>query len=103
MAQARNTMMTWILRLVGFVLMGAGIFLAFKPIVVLADVVPVVGDLLSMGVGLFAFVMALALSLITISIGWLYYRPLVGVPLMAVAVGGLVSLYLVRKKRRAVA
>jgi hypothetical protein len=84
-----NTILTWVLRLVGFVLMALGIYLVLKPLVVLADVLPLLGNLLSMGVGLFACAIALVLSLVTIAVGWLFYRPLLGGALL---VGALLVL-----------
>lgn len=103
-AQAANTTLTWLLRLVGFVLMAAGIGLVFRPLVVLADVVPFIGNILSFGVGIFAAFVALPLSLTTIAIGWIVYRPLLGVVLLVVAgVIGVGFFALLRSRRRSVA
>lgn len=101
-AQAENTMLTWILRGVGVFLMWFGVMLMFRPLVVVADVVPMFGNVLQMGVGLFAALVALPLSLITIAIGWLYYRPLLGIALLAAA-AALIGLfiYLAKKKKPA--
>ena len=100
-AQGENVTMTWILRLGGFLLMAVGIYLVFKPLVVLADVLPFFGNLLSMGIGLFAGGIALVLSLLTIAIAWVFYRPLVGVGLLVagvVVLAGLVALSRGKKK-----
>jgi hypothetical protein len=43
------------------------------------------------------------LSRVTIAIGWLYYRPLLGVGLLAVAAALLVGLFLLGRSRRAAA
>lgn len=40
------------------------------------DWFPVVRDLVNIGLKAFAFCVASSLSLLTISIGWLFYRPL---------------------------
>lgn len=90
--ESANTMLTWILRLVGFVLMAFGIGMVFAPLAVVADVLPILGDLMRMGVGLFAIVIAGALSLATIAVAWLAYRPVLAVTLIVVGialVGGL--------------
>jgi hypothetical protein len=100
-AEAENVMMTWILRLVGFIAMAAGIFLFFKPLVVLADVIPIVGDLLGAGIGIFAVLVALPLSVITIAIGWVFYRPVLGIALLAGAVVILVGAIMWAKKAKA--
>lgn len=89
-AKAENAAMTWILRLVGVIMMFVGLALVFEPLGVLADVLPFMGDLLRLGTGLFAGLLTLALSLLTISVAWLFYRPLLGVPLLAGAVALLV-------------
>jgi len=86
-AQSDNTMMTWILRLVGFVLMMVGLNLIMKPLSVLASVVPFLGKLVEMGTGLIAFLLAASFSLVTIAIAWIYYRPLLGGLLIAGAIG----------------
>jgi hypothetical protein len=98
--EAENNLLTWVLRLVGFLLMAIGIYLVFKPLVTLADVVPFFGNLLSAGVGLFAAVIALVLSLITIAIGWLVYRPLLGIGLLAVAALLFVGLFMLGRSMR---
>lgn len=49
-------------------------FLVFFPTTV--DWFPVVRDLVNIGLKAFAFCIATSLSLLTISVGWLFYRPL---------------------------
>ena len=73
--EAENTMMTWILRLVGFILMAVGIALCFRPAVVLFDILPIFGDFVSMITGVIGLAIAFPLSLITIAIAWVAYRP----------------------------
>ncbi len=89
-AKAENAAMTWILRLVGLVMMFIGLALVFEPLGVLADILPFMGDLLRLGTGLFAGLLALSLSLLTISVAWVFYRPLLGVPLLVGSVALLV-------------
>lgn len=87
-----NDLMTWVLRLVGFGMMLFGLMLLFRPMSVLADIVPFFGTLVGYGTGLLAFLLALPLSLSTIAIGWIVYRPLLGIGLLVVSVGLLVLL-----------
>jgi hypothetical protein len=77
-AQADNTMLTWILRLVGFVVMLAGLAMILKPLSVVADVVPILGNIVGAGLGFIAFLISAVLSLTTIAIAWIVYRPLLG-------------------------
>jgi hypothetical protein len=89
-AMSRNTMLTWIVRAGGFLLMFIGLAAIFKPFAVVADVVPIVGTILRTGIGFFAFIVALPLTLITIAAAWLVYRPLLGGGLLILAIGLLV-------------
>jgi hypothetical protein len=98
--ESQNRMFTWILRGVGFLMMAFGLSMLFAPFAVAADVIPVLGDLLRLGTGLFAGVVAAALSLTTIAVGWVAYRPLVGVPLLLLAIGALVFLLRAGRARR---
>jgi len=63
---------------VGFLVMAIGIMLVFQPLVVIADVLPILGNFLGMGIALFAGVTAAGFSLLTIGIAWIYYRPVPG-------------------------
>jgi len=94
-AEKANKTLTWIFRAAGFLLMSIGLFLIFNPLAVVADVVPIFGSLLRAGVAGFVGLVASALSLVTISVAWLTYRPLLGIALLVLAaasVWGLVRL-----------
>ncbi|KAM9277088.1 transmembrane protein 43 [Morus bassanus] len=71
-----NTMKTWVLRGAGWLAMFVGISLMTRIFYTLVDWFPVVRDLVNIGLKAFAFCVASSLSLLTISIGWLFYRPL---------------------------
>ncbi|BDS07172.1 hypothetical protein NT6N_22120 [Oceaniferula spumae] len=94
-AQASNKTMTWILRVVGFVLMFLGFSLMFKPLSVVADVLPIAGTIVGVGTGIVSFLLAAPLSLITISIAWIFYRPLIGIPMLLLA--GVGIFFLIKK------
>ena len=89
-ALAANTMLTWILRGVGFILMFLGLALFFRPISVLGDVVPMFGSLLAFGTGLFAFIVSIGLSIGTVAVAWVVYRPVLGASLLVAAIAVLV-------------
>ena len=84
-ARTNNAIMTWLVRIGGFLLMFIGLSMVFKPLSVLADVLPILGDIVEMGMGLVAGLIALICSLVTIAIAWLFYRPILGGILLAVA------------------
>jgi hypothetical protein len=98
-AQKGNKQMGWILRLVGFVIMFIGLGLVFKPLSVVMDVLPILGDITGMATGFIAFMLSVVFSFITIAVAWIFYRPVFGVILLAVAIGIIV--YLRMKKGEA--
>ena len=85
-AHNANSMVCWALRLAGFLMMLFGLKMVFEPLRVIADVVPFIGSIVGMGTGFVAFVLAAGFSLLTIAIGWVFYRPLIGIPLLIVAI-----------------
>lgn len=95
-----NTMLTWGLRLGGFLLMTVGLALVFNPIAVVADVVPLFGDILRTGFVLAAAVVAASLSLVTIALAWLAYRPVLGILLVGVALALVVLVKLRGKSKK---
>ncbi|XP_026534097.1 transmembrane protein 43 [Notechis scutatus] len=70
-----NSMKTWGLRAAGWLSMFLGISLMTRIIYTLVDWFPVVRDLVNIGLKAFAFCLATSLSLLTISVGWFFYRP----------------------------
>lgn len=101
--EAANTTMTWALRLVGFVLMALGLGLVLAPVAVLADVLPILGDLMRMGLGVFAMVVAGALSLVTIATAWLAYRPVLAIMLIVLGAALVFGLWTLARRKKAVA
>ncbi len=89
-AQESNYFLTWMLRVIGFILMFVGLRLAARPLAVLGSVIPFVGRVIGFGTGLVAFFVALAFSAITIAIAWIFYRPLLAIALLVGAVGAIV-------------
>ena len=55
-AETENTIMAWLLRLGGFIAMFIGMVLLFRPLKVLADVLPFAGKIVGAGTGFIAFV-----------------------------------------------
>ncbi|CAL8337108.1 unnamed protein product [Lota lota] len=80
-----NAMKTWGLRVAGWALMFLGISLTTRILYTLVDWLPIVRELVSLGLKLFAFCVSCSLSLLIIASGWLFYRPLVALGLVAVA------------------
>lgn len=97
-AQAENAMLTWILRGVGFFVMFIGLAMVFRPIAVFGDVIPLFGSLLGAGVGIFAFMISAFLSLGTIAVAWILYRPLLAIGLLLLGAGAVALLVTVAMK-----
>ena len=98
-AQSGNTMMCWIVRLLGFFLMYLGLSMVFRPLSVLADVLPILGTIVGMGTGFVASVIALVCTLVTVAVAWIFYRPVLAVALLVAAGVGL--WFLVQRKPKA--
>ena len=84
-AEQANTVLTWVLRFVGFLVMLFGLLMLLRPIRVVADVVPFLGTLVGMGLGLVAFAVAAPLTLLTIAVAWIAHRPVLGIGLILIA------------------
>lgn len=100
-ARRGNKVLTWILRLAGYLLMVIGLGLIMRPLSVLADVIPLIGNLVARGTGAVALGCALPVALVTISIAWLVYRPLLGLAILLPAVFlGVYALKRARQERK---
>lgn len=98
-ARTNNAIMTWLIRLGGFLLMFFGLSTVFKPLSVLADVLPILGDIVGIGTGLVAGIISIVCSLVTIAIAWVFYRPILGILLIAIA--GFLVWMLIQKRKAA--
>ncbi len=96
-ARTNNAIMTWLIRLGGFLLMYFGLSMVFKPLSVFADVLPILGDIVGIGTGLVAGIISIVCALVTIAIAWVFYRPILGL-LLLVAAGALVWLLIQKRK-----
>jgi hypothetical protein len=83
-AQSANRIITWLLRLAGVVAMFIGFVLILSPLVVVADVVPFIGNILSGGASLVSLALTAVLAPVVIAIAWFWYRPLVSVIVLAI-------------------
>ncbi len=99
-AQSENTLFAWLLRLGGFVLMVIGFYLLFNPLAVIADIVPFIGNIVEFGTGILAFLLSLIISLTTIAIAWIFYRPVLAGVLLTIAVAVIIMGFRSGKKKR---
>jgi hypothetical protein len=95
----RNSLFAWGLRGAGFVLAWIGFNLLLRPLVVLADVVPLLGRLAGFGGAVVSGVLAALTSALGIGGGWLWHRPwLLGIVLLAIVSA---AVWLLRARRAA--
>ncbi|CAN5387343.1 hypothetical protein BH10PSE1_BH10PSE1_15270 [soil metagenome] len=88
-AQDVNRFITWIVRILGLVLLMTGFGMILAPLGVIADVLPLAGTIVRMGTGLVGFVLGLVVGTVTIAIAWFAFRPLLSIGILAV--GGLIA------------
>ncbi len=86
-AKAAASTFTWILRAVGFVMMLIGLCLLASPLAWLVSVLPFLEGVVDTAAFFLALVLSIPLTMITIAIAWMAYRPLLAAGLLA---GGLV-------------
>jgi hypothetical protein len=99
-AQKENTIMTWGIRIGGTLMMWIGLSMLFKPLAVLASVLPFLGNLISMGTKILAALITLPCAMLTIAFAWIAYRPLLAGGLIAIAVIAIVAMKFMPRKNR---
>ena len=92
-----NNIFLWILRIVGTLIVIFGLKGIFDFIATLLKVVPFVANIIGWGIGVVCTVVGIVWSLIIIALAWLFYRPLLGIGLLALA-GFLVWLFAFKGK-----
>ena len=97
-AQSANTIMTWILRVVGVIFLWIGFALFMSPLRVVAAVIPFLGRLVGVGTSIAALLLAVLVGTVTIAIAWFWYRPLLS---LAIIVAGFAIAYAVGKVGKA--
>lgn len=86
-AMSDNTMLTWGLRIFGFFLVFIGVSMLFQPLQVVADILPIFRDIVGMGLSFVGFMIAAPVTLLTIGVAWVFYRPMLGAALLIVGFG----------------
>jgi hypothetical protein len=104
--ERKAMLLRWVLRVGGLLFMFFGLILLMNPLSVFADVMPLLGSFVGLLSGGLAFLLSCAISILVISLSWLAFRPWIGIPLLALAVGCFIALIVMLargKSRRLVA
>lgn len=101
-AHNKNISETWTTRLGGVIFMFVAIHLIFRPIVAAAHFVPILGNLVELGLTTLTFVLGTALSILVIALGWIAARPTIGVFLLmgAIAIISTAAFFGMQKKEK---
>lgn len=92
-----NSLITWLLRIVGLIMVIAGLKMTFGILSMFFKWFPALGSIVDMGVGLVCSVVGFIWSLLIISIAWIFYRPIIGITLIAIA--AVIGLLLWKKSK----
>ena len=90
-----NNFLKWMFRFIGILLLVIGFGSILGPISAISSFVPILGNIVGTAVGLVSFLLGLSLGLVIIAIAWIRFRPLLGIGLLAIAIG---LIYLIIKK-----
>ena len=86
-----------IIRPLGVFLTCLGFYFLFAPIIATLSWIPLVGWLLSgivaVAAVIFAIVVGISISLLTIAVAWVFYRPLIGIMLLALCGAGVYFIF----------
>lgn len=98
-AQSANMVLTWVLRVVGLVLLAIGFSMLLAPLGVVADVIPPLGSLLRMGTGIVGMLLAVVVGFVTIAVAWFWYRPVLSLIIIAIGVAIAAALIFIGRSR----
>ena len=102
-AVSANTLITWLLRGAGLLLLTIGFALFLGPIGVILDVIPFLGSMARMGTGIIAFFLAILVGTTTIAIAWFWYRPVLAAGILAAGVIAAAAVYYLGRSRKVAA
>jgi len=102
-AETENTILTWVARIGGFILMWVGFSMMLGPLKVLADIIPFAGTIVGIGTAMIAAIISFVASVVIVAVAWLVVRPLLGGSLLVVALAALILGFRHARRRAAAA
>ncbi|MBR5657718.1 MAG: TMEM43 family protein [Prevotella sp.] len=83
--QTANTLKTWMVRILGIMMVIGAFKLIFGFVETLLKFIPFVSNIIGWGVGVICTVLGFVWSLTVIALAWLFYRPTLGFTLLAIS------------------
>lgn len=99
-AEESNTVVTWLLRILGLCLVCAALKLIFSILSTILKVVPFLANIMNWGVSLICNVVGFAWTLIVVALAWIFYRPLLGIALLVIAAAAVYFLAIKGKGKK---
>ncbi|MDD2595031.1 MAG: TMEM43 family protein [Bacteroidales bacterium] len=99
-AHKENKLWTWVLRIVGIIIVVAGLKSIFSILSMLFAVLPFLKNLVGAATGLVCTILGLVWSLVVIAIAWIVYRPVLAISLLVVAAALIVFLVIKPGKKK---
>ena len=100
MMRDSNRTIKIICRVVGIILVIIGLLAIISPIQKVASYVPVLGAIFNGATTLVAIILGIAISIIDIAIAWIFYRPVLGIILLAVALALIVISVIIKNRNK---
>lgn len=96
-----HKVMTWLLRIAGFLMMWIGMSLVFGPLHAIMDIIPVIGQSSRFLVGVALFPVALVLSILTIIVSIIAHSFIALMITLTLLVGGGIAFFMIRRRNAA--
>lgn len=98
--EAENNIFKWVLRLFGVVFNMAGFAALLSPVAFLVKWIPFLGKGIAKFIKAIGALVGLAVSLVVIALAWIFFRPLIGILLLAGVAGVVFLIIMLIKKSR---
>jgi len=100
-AESRNSIITWVIRILGFLCMMIGLYLILNPVVTVIRVIPFLGNffsnLLAVGIFFVVFIVTLIITCVIVSLAWVFARPFVTLGVVSFGVGLFLLITFIKK------
>ena len=96
----QNTIKTFAIRVGSVIGLMVAMGMIFSPITSLLARVPLLGNLVNRGIGLIGAILGITWGLLVIAVGWLFFKPVLAIALILVAVGLIVFFSMKAKDKK---